>query len=327
VGPTGADGPKGDKGLGFNPDLPKIIDIAWDHNKEVKWETFRDRLLYLNDPAEWLQKLKNNPSLPPPFLTVYFNREMTGITRQTFRVSLEFPQMSQSIFSGIYNFPKVDLYGYILPLGRTLQTPHTLESSPFPVAFIPAKEFFNIVMNLTAWDAQSLQPPLDLPTVNVLLKGDFIYGPGLGPSKPYNEQAVLDADNIGGQVGLNRLRGGPITGSKNPSGDMVQGGDFESWFFLSKPVQAGQPPNKSAVSNSIPDLMAGASGPAIDVNRASPEELLNARGISDSTARRIIGEREKQPFRDLEDFKSRIKPQASNWNLMRDDITVEPAEE
>ena len=30
-------------------------------------------------------------------------------------------------------------------------------------------------------------------------------------------------------------RPGPIMGGQNPSGDMVEGGNFESWFYLQPP--------------------------------------------------------------------------------------------
>jgi hypothetical protein len=40
----------------------------------------------------------------------------------------------------------------------------------------------------------------------------------------FDENGVLDADNIGGLVGANRN-----------SGNSTQGGYFESWFFLEPP--------------------------------------------------------------------------------------------
>ena len=59
--------------------------------------------------------------------------------------------------------------------------------------------------------------------------GDFIWA-----GQDFKEAAVLDADNIGGCVGsTTRNRDVSwINGGKNPSGNLTQGGDFESWFFL-----------------------------------------------------------------------------------------------
>jgi hypothetical protein len=82
-----------------------------------------------------------------------------------------------------------------------------------------------------AYETNAKDLRLSLPSVQVLLRGDFVW---VGPD--WAEDRVLDGDNIGGRVGLAVNRPGPIQGGRNPSGDLAQGGDFESWFFLSNPI-------------------------------------------------------------------------------------------
>ena len=72
---------------------------------------------------------------------------------------------------------------------------------------------------------------LDWPTVTLMLKGEFVFAPDAGGN--FTQDGVLDGENIGGRVGRNENRPPPIKGGKNPSGNLAQGGRFESWFFAS----------------------------------------------------------------------------------------------
>ncbi len=231
AGPAGLPGPAGapgTPGLGLNPNLPKILDIEWVHADVQKFQAFGESNFYDVHPKEILDSGRI------PALTIYFNQEtMVGIDRQSFRVSIAYPRMLDGkLFTGLYDI--AELYGYLLDMGpRT--TPHTAESAKSAWAFVPYREFFQGSHGLFPrfWEGRNNYPTqfddlgLDLPVVRVQLKGDFIWA---GPD--FKEDALLDADNIGGRVGLNVTRAGPITGGKNPSGNLTQGGDFESWFYL-----------------------------------------------------------------------------------------------
>lgn len=237
-GKDGAKGDKGDKGdagppgLGLDPDLPKILDIAWVHDDAVSFDDFQGTSGYSVNPKEIISSGRI------PTLTIYFNNEpLQGIDRQSWRVQIAYPRMLDGkLFTGLYDI--ADLYGYPLDLGpRT--TPHTGEAAKSAWAFVPYQEFFQGQHGLFAhlWEGNqnySTDQPdlrLDLPVVRVTLKGDFVW---VGPD--FKESLVLDGDNIGGRVGLNVVRGGAVAGGKNPSGNLTEGGDFESWFFL-KPGQ------------------------------------------------------------------------------------------
>ncbi len=46
---------------------------------------------------------------------------------------------------------------------------------------------------------------------------------------------------------------------------------------------------------------------ALDANTASADELQTIRGIGPATAARIVQERQREPFRDLDDLRSRVR--------------------
>jgi hypothetical protein len=135
----------------------------------------------------------------------------------------------------------------------------------------------------------------------VIVKGDFILAhqpdpnaqlPGGGPL-----HRALDANHLG--PGLPR---------RCPTGDGVEGGTFESWFEI-------RPDNQ------------GPNVRVVDPNRATVEELRGVRGIGEASAERIVAERERRLFRDPDDFRERVRPDARNWTLMRDFLSFEPGEE
>ncbi|MGH7491691.1 MAG: YncE family protein [bacterium] len=235
-GPEGPQGLPGGDGLGLDLELPKILDIGWMHGSKIAWEDLRERHHYQH---EIMDCFKRNP-----LLTLYFNKPvMKGIDRQTFQVSIVYPQaQGTSKFTGLYNRANLQIYGHIVELPGPPPTPHTRESALLALAFIPDKAFFS---DFTWWKFlkdiwlgyKSFE--LELPYVHILLKGDFVWAlPDKGDE--FDERRMLDANNIGGRLGTNRKRGGAIRGGKNPSGNLVQGGDFESWFFLEPPVKPYQ---------------------------------------------------------------------------------------
>ena len=158
-------------------------------------------------------------------------------------------------------------------------------SSPKPAG---AEEFVNGVRLFPVEGAI----PDQAGEYRVVLKGNFIREQG--PGDPPKPGRALDADHL------------PPWLPDRRSGDGVEGGTFESWFYI---------------------LGAHEPGDRINANSASREDLIAVRGIGESTADLILRERVVSPFADLEDFRSRINPNVTNWENMRERITVEPSEE
>lgn len=123
-------------------------------------------------------------------------------------------------------------------------------------------------------------------------------------------RVILEGDLIrdrGGRgVDANHL---PKWLPKRPTGDGVEGGIFQSWFAL----QEGDAPQPG--------------GRLINVNAEPRDVLTNVRGIGPSTANRILRARATRPFRDVEDFRARVRPNERDWDLMKNEIVVKPSEE
>ena len=163
---------------------------------------------------------------------------------------------------------------------------------------------------------------LDWPSLQVALKGQFIFAGS--KASDYDEKGVLDADNIGGRVGLNVNRAGPIAGGNNPSGNFSQGGLFESWLSLI--VEEGQDINLGAIgrvamSSSLSSGFAPTAMPVM-AGYSSKEELAAVPGVSPALANKIIAERKKQPFTGVDDFRARTGLSATEFNKFKDHLII-----
>jgi hypothetical protein len=85
----------------------------------------------------------------------------------------------------------------------------------------------------------------------------------------------------------------------------IQGGLFESWFWLG-------------------DIKFQSVSGQIDVNRADREALIALRGIGDARAARIVELRAQQPFSDVDEFAQRVGLSAAELATLRAFITVTP---
>lgn len=261
---------------------------------------------------------------------------MKGINPQTFQVQIDFPQTysvrkEENIFLGMYNVLNLRLYGDLIPLPGEPTTPHTDERAKWAVTFIPNRWFFESMkigmishpLRL-AWEGYKFHD-LDLPCVYILIKGDFIWA-----GDKFDEKGVLDANNIGGQVGINRTRGGVISGGKNPSGNMVQGGYFQSWFFLSQPTDKSKDLfpglDFEKVKENFMKMVAGVRVPGININKASVEELIGLEGIDNDLAKKIVKYREKTAFKNVFDLVkvSGIGDKILEKNIGRITVSEEP---
>lgn len=317
-GADGSPGKDGKPGLGLNATLPKIIDIGWVHQDVgVLWDTFR--ILYGNPNA--IDLIRANPKSAP--LVIYFNEKMSGIDRQTYRVSLSFPQMGlRSTFSGLYNVMKLDFVGTLVDLGPGAATSHTAEPYASAWAFLPQPELFTDPLPVSlispAWNVfLKTHDKRDLPCLRIVLSGDFVYSPNLITGN-YDETRMLDANNIGGQVGLIRTRGTPFPASPmNPSGNLVEGGDFEGWFFFQPPKQ------KFAITQFNLDQAILGRPALVRVNQAPLDELQTLPGITATVAKKLIRERERLPFASIDDFQSRLGLSAQVMSQLADKIEVD----
>jgi hypothetical protein len=339
AGRAGAGAP-GKDGLGLDPNLPKIIDIAWDHGGDFSFVKFREIFLNVFNEDRTvnrnavIEKIIKSEEIP--VLTIFFNKKMSLISREMLTVRLKQPlaiptgnEDSPMRFFGIYL--NLELYGEIVQVDNRMKriTPHTKEEYACAVTFIPCYEaFLSILPTLIklGWCAQhylALAPP----ALHITLKGDFIWSPN--KDDKFSEGGVLDADNIGGQVGKDMdrpgVKEGAISGGKNPSGNLTQGGDFESWLNLPLPKEI--PIEKIGCTQyfgrgldvKTGDIRVGEM--PVSVNFADKSHFTDA-GFSGEQIKKIIEERRKGPFLDEQDLRKRIKISDDSMNKLRSKMVM-----
>jgi len=335
------EGAKGDPGIGLDKDLPKILDIGWNHNGQLSAARYRRRqhgrsAVMVNVPGSFLRGLYDGKDFATletlekrlrqgaedvPLLTVYFNRALTGVDVNTFGLKLRFELMvPRSVTAiarpGIYlELPIVgDVLTVTLPTTSTAKTPHTQESYGFAAAFVPRQEFLSTTMEVVLALAMfcsliANEETLALVTLNVELKGDFVTTGEL--DQKLAEHAVLDANNIGGWIGSSHLRDTQfIGGGKNPSGNLTQGGTFESWLRVAYgrkgaggDVTPGRAVNMKSMANM---LRSEPESLPVNVNVATRSQLEVA-GFSAPQAARILEARRTQWFADSGDLQKRAR--------------------
>jgi hypothetical protein len=136
------------------------------------------------------------------------------------------------------------------------------------------------------------------------------------------QTGVLDGENIGGRIGLNELRPPPIRGGHNPSGNLAQGGRFESWIFV-------RPSGDVVVDRNVPPAALTALAPGamptadlVNPSFASPERLRSLRGVSAALARRIAESRRDTPFSGVADLRERARITDREWQVLRNHLLL-----
>ncbi len=330
-GIDGIDGIDGKDGLGLYPDLPKILDIGWQHNE---LSAYRDFLLPFVDGETLasskvlIDRIKHGKNIPP--FTIYFNKELDGIDQQTFSLRIKVPVVVPASGSagpveplGVYL--ELEVYGDILFVDKPISgilTPHTHEPFVYAASFIPRAEFFQRILPfvlVVGWVGNQ-QHQLAHPTFHIRLKGDFVC------AHEFSENAVLDADNIGGNVGLDVVRF-PPPHPKNPSGNLTQGGDFESWLPITLRNTSRDSPSAGTpfisdvpISSMLTHGFNLAAFP-VSVNLASMAQLLAA-GLTEAQAKTIIQERGRSWFRDSQDLVKRVKLSSDTLEKVQSKIIV-----
>ena len=233
-GDKGGKGEKGDKGDPATPlDLPRIVAINWPHNGIIRAQSTRGRKLLARLAAEGL--------------VVAFEADKPvlaeTITRQSFEVHYGRPDQTQEQFAltcfchvrglvaglaiepadcATENIVVVD--NQDISLGPVIAGRfRPVFPDPFPPPIVgPAQE-----ERLVAWLTGEYR---------VIIKGDFILGEKeIGLPDGRFVHPALDADHLG--PGL-RGPGGvpsdipPGLTPRCPTGDGIEGGTFESWFWI-----------------------------------------------------------------------------------------------
>ena len=326
-GTDGQAGKDGQDGLGFDPDQPKIIDIGWQHRSTLPYLDWVKRLYAVDltqngapyTPDQVIAAVKSGQDVP--LFTIYFNRVVEAVDRQTLRVKCDFPllvvQDDVPLPTGIYSPFGHELYGNIIEVPGPVPTPHTGEQAAFAVVLQPLPAYLQYGPGLFAQSlANATRANVDGPSFTVSVKGDFIFAVDAGGH--YSEGGVLDAENIGGRVGRNEVRPPPIKGGKNPSGNLAEGGLFEGWFFLKLSGDATGDAN-------VPPLalpVAPAAPPAVDPNLASRETLAALPGMDRATVDRIAAARARKPFSGVADLRKRASLTDAAWQELRQHLLV-----
>ena len=268
AGPQGATGPQGPTGPGLEEGLTQIESVSWKHNAHVALNTFKR-----------VQFTGNHNQTDDRALVFGFSNEVTIVDATD--PELRRPD-AHRVLEVLIRHPAADvpelvcrcsLIGHVLPVSAT-QDPNM---------------FQEVAGNASrSWGFVFTKNGLALATrmreIFVRLRGDF----------------VLDA--TGRAVDAEFARATFDTGDR-PAGSKfgIQGGLFESWFWIDE---------------------AGATG-RVNLNTASRDELEALPGIGPATAERIMSLRRSRRFRDLEDLRSRLRITESEWGAIKDLITVE----
>jgi hypothetical protein len=323
-----ASGTPGKDGIGLDPDLPKILDIGWEHEKKDGYDLYDflttfvpyyDKAGTFDDLKKAIRTLRKGDTIP--YLTIFFNTlmEATVLTQKTCLLSLMIG------FPVGMNFA-IGLQGdvvYIDQIDPAARTPHTDERFSCAVVFMPSIRCITYLTNMLK---AYVEKKVTLPalTLSVKLKGDFVYGAGA-----FDEGAVLDADNIGGRVGLSvdrpAVTAGLIKGGRNPSGNLTQGGDFESWFDLTVTTVEGDPGHWTHVNNRV-EKRAAAAGPfalnftalPVDINYAIEQQFRDA-GLTKELAKKIVEERSTGRFKNYQDLVKRVNPGKEGLKILQSD--------
>ena len=300
-GADGADGAAGQDGLGLDPGLPKILDVGWTHGQTLFFEDLdgvlplsaeAGMLLAPQDPAV-LADVREELRGERPMLTVYLSHEVSGVEGLTFDVALDGPDptalalglspnaTSAALYEAFDALARPEVRGItasVLDLGGPHTTPHTGESAAQAWGLVPSAYGFLSLYAYVLAAVARIPPESDREAtleairrlvrrwaLRVTLRGDFVVADGLADP----EAGPLDADNVGGRVGIDRVRSPLFAPHRNPSGNLTQGGTFESWLRLDARLD-DLPPTGGDDSSDVPGRVVVAEGLR---DRVAPEVL------------------------------------------------------
>lgn len=216
IGPQGVAGPEGPPGKGLDDTLTHIKKINWDHDGEMTAQDFFSKGLEIIFSSPVTASSQSHPESVNGWFLV--SAEVWGGTLK--RASLlallaAYPQLQAWwVGSGLSigssgSMPVLRVHGAQYLKGekarfRPKGMPYDISQFPGVPFQYYSQEFY---MTLYWWNLliKNLQV-----VIRVTLKTDFLID---------EKERVVDGNHIGG---------------KRPTGDHVQGGDFESWFYLTQ---------------------------------------------------------------------------------------------
>lgn len=237
-----------------------------------------------NQPGQPIQVTMLNGQVVPG-IVIEFTRDVVVSdidAEHIFQVTVLEPVAAQRGF-----LCRCPIRGKVIPVQPTLTGPNLIGSAT-EVAGPNARGAAFILDERTTTEINTVFEFLRRLKINpdlwVVLRGDFLL------------------DKNGKAIDAEFVRHDFNTGDR-PHNDLhgIQGGLFESWF----PVRRIEP----VVVR--PDL-----------NTAPRDALVAVKGIGPAMATRILRARNRTPFRNVEDFRARIKPTDPEWELMKDEIVL-----
>ena len=317
-----------------NLELPKILDVGWNHdslyfyygNPENENNRFFWQLFYQNSnegmrmltPEELLERIKSKQNVP--LFTIYFDKTLNGIDEQTFNVIFRMPALlvrnvqGSPVAEPLGFYLNLEVYGYLIHVINTAsskaKTPHTEEEFEYAVSFIPDLPFLVTLLPLFLVLRRVLDPRykgLVLPKFLFRLKGDFIWSKDAQGT--FSKDLVLDADNLGGNVGFHD---NTEPDTKYPSGNSTRGGDFESWLSILMSYTEGESldlPFINLTHSFSSSFKLTPEEIPVNINLASMDQL-NALGFTEAQSKVILNARTKGWFTNKQDFieRSKLKP-------------------
>jgi hypothetical protein len=279
-GAPGPAGPKGDPGEGLEKDLTRLVDLTWKHDQGG------NMLLpvTLLGGARELFGIAVRFSAPVRML----DHGPQFFTPHAFTVRLAPDRLPQA------TDPNARLAG-LLQLGPMLCHCEAI-GVVVPAKLVPGPAIDEIPGNQSdvwafVFSRQAADQARKMGHAWVQLRGDFFID---------EKERAADVEHARAEL--------PTGDRPKASAFGIQGGLFESWFWLG-------------------DVAVLPRMHGIDVNRASREDLLALRGIGDSRAAKILEARRQRRFTDVDDFARRIGLSANELEALRDFITITPQEE
>ncbi len=276
-GRDGKDGKDGKDGEGLEKDLTRIVEVSWNHNDQG------NRLLpaKLIDSGNelfgiWVRFSRPVRALDQGSITLTPNALAVQLPNQVMR-----PHRTRKDRDGLRGTPDTlcwcEAVGIVVPV--------KLNGAGVEEIPGPESDIWAFVFSETAFKTAQTNGQL-----RVRLRGDFFVDHALGEDKP----RAVDAEFPRAQL---------------PSGDRpagspfgIQGGVFESWFWLDEAL--GQVP----------------------INRARRGDIVALPGIGASRARQVMAMRTDQPFASFADFRGRLALSDEDAALLEPLVSFSPVE-
>lgn len=309
-GPQGPQGPRGPAGPGLEAGLTRIVAVSWVHNS--RGVAIDPRVQQCFDPTgqfriggivpvNTISELHQGDKLFPFRdaiwgFAILFNRPVHVYDRQ-FISSANPPNVlidSDHVFELLVRYPlpnstpeiggpRITLRGVVVPVEWTNNAAGNVDWLTLRETRGP--DAAGVAMLLTREGFSNLGVAAAVSDIFMKLRGDFVIDV---------QGRAVDVEFVRTELPTGDR---PATAPENQFG--IQGGLFESWFWL--------------VRTEAPDLATGAT----NVNVANPVRVGMVRGMTPRLASSILAARESGPFTNTADFRRRVRPSDEEWRAIR----------